>query len=502
MNYLNLDVFFETVLPRLLWMTLVSFVIGSAVGAAVGGIAKLIGRIGRLDKDSAQPKRWVIYAAMFGSFIGMLLICMLPILASPGSLMLGRDMYAGHWAMILFMMLSPIGSILGAVVGALLGAKLPARIKQKKWATIVVLLSYVICVVALYLGLAPPPVTISTPQANGPFPVVAEIRGHDATIKDVALSDNGQQLALLTRRYDDEQVEIWDLPTRRVIHTFKRPSNESITLKSILSSVSFSPDGRELITAAALETQVRNLSSGKVRLRLDGGVVAYPMAGNKLVTLAAVDLQAVGPTGEPKTYSFKVWDLGSGKLLQTITADLSPAERTNTNLPIAVSPDQRLLAFSPTMHSHQIQVWDITTGKQVSALASQNPTGILTLAFSPDGKQLAVVPKGGVPLAVWDWQSEKLLKTLDGADRAEQMYWTNQGILVGSNGGFQVWDPQNGEALQKQELQSPAPSPQLPGSSQSSALPLESSALSADRTILAAKTPRGIWVWQVNQSRN
>jgi membrane protein YqaA with SNARE-associated domain len=170
-------------------MTLVSFVFGSAVGAVVGWIAKLIGRRQQRGQDSVQPKRSVIYAAMFGSFIGMLLICMLPIQANPASLIGGP--YSGIWLMILFILLAPIGSILGAVVGAVLSAKLPARVKQPKLAGIVVLVSYVIGTIALYLGLAPPPVAISTPQINGPFPVVALIQGYEGSPNDIALSGNG-----------------------------------------------------------------------------------------------------------------------------------------------------------------------------------------------------------------------------------------------------------------------------------------------------------------------
>jgi hypothetical protein len=498
MSYLNLDFFFNTVLPRLLTMTLVSFVIGSAVGAVVGWIAKLIWRRRQHDKDSVQPMRWVVNAAMFGSFIGMLLICMLPILASPASLIGGP--YGGIWLMVMLIFLAPTGSILGAVVGAVLGAKLPARIKQPKLAGIVLLVSYVISASVLYVGLAPPPVAISTPQTNGPFPVVAEIRGHDGTIKDVALSANGQQLALLTLRYDDERVEIWDLPAQRVIHTFKRPSDASVTLKNILSSVSFSPDGRELITAAAQQIQVRNLSSGEVRLRLDGGVVAYPMAGNKLATLAVVDPWKAKPTDKPEPYSLKVWDLTTGKLLQTMTADFDTSQRTH--LPIAVSPDRKLLAFPPTLYGNQIQVWDIVTGKQVSALVSKNPSGILALTFSPDGKQLAVALGQGAPLSIWDWQAEKLVKTIADAGRAEQLYWSNQGIFVGSDGGFKMWNPQTGKALQTLDLQPPASPQQTPATIKPPTLPLGHSALSADRTTLAADVPQqGIWVWQVDRPR-
>jgi DNA-binding beta-propeller fold protein YncE len=482
MNYLNLDFFFNTVLPRLLTMTLVSFVFGGAVGAVVGWIAKLIGRRQQRDQDSVQPKRWVIYAAMFGSFIGMLLICMLPIQTNPASLIGGP--YSGIWLMIMFIMLAPIGSILGAVVGAVLGAKLPDRVKQPRLAGIVLLLSYVICIIVLYLGLAPPPLAISTPQTNGPFPVVALIQGYEGSPNDIALSDNGQQLGIANVRYGEAQVDVLDLPNRQVIHRLQ-PEHAF--------ALAFNRDSQELITVGFKKVQVQDLATGTERLRVDGDGVAYPMAGNKLVTLAVVDPWKATDKLDPA--SLKVWDLTTGKLLQTLTADLNKSERTH--LPIAVSPDRKLLAFPPNLYSNQIQVWDITTGKQVSALVSKNPAGILSLTFSPDGKQLAVALGQGASLSVWDWQAEKLVKTIADADRAKKLYWPKPGIFVGSDSDFRVWDPQTGKHLQALDLKPPAP----PQQSQA-AIKLHYSALSADRTTLAAYdlNNRGIWVWRVDKS--
>jgi membrane protein YqaA with SNARE-associated domain len=469
MTSLTPDFFFETVLPRLLTMTVVSFVIGSFVGAIVGAIARQIGQ--RRDPASVQPQHGVVYRAMFGSFIGMLLICMLPILANPTSLSSGS--FSGLSFLLQLILLAPLGSILGAVVGILLGAKLPTRLQQPKWAGMVLLVSYLICTVALYLGLAPPPVTFSTPRTNGPFPVVTQIKGYETFPSDLALSDNGQQLAIADVRYGKARVEVLDLPTGRVIHRF-RPEHAF--------ELVFNQDSRELITVGFRKVQVQDLSTGMNRLRVDGDGVAYPMAGNKLATLAVVDPWKAQPNTGLDPSSLKVWDLTTGKLLQTIPADLNPFERSH--LPIAVSPDRKLLAFPPALYGKQIQVWDITTGKQVSALVSTDPAGILDLAFSPDGKQLAVSLGQGAALSTWDWQAEKRVKTIAEAKRAQQLFWAKPGIFVQSDSGFQVWDPQTGKHLQALDLK----------------VSVRRSTLSADRTTLAVADPQqGIWVWRVDK---
>lgn len=489
MSYWNLNTFMGLVLPKLLAMTLVSFAIGSVVGAVVGWLATLIWRRKQAGIASDNPRRSLIKPAILGSFIGMLLVGMLPIEANPASLIGGP--YSGLWFLMMFVSLAPLGSIFGAILGATLGAKQSSPINQQKSVGIVLLLVYIFSAVVLYIGLAPPPVAMDTPTSNDPFPVVVELKGYESLPKALALSANGQQLAISTVRYGEDKVEIWDLPSKKVVQTFPDQRDESKTLKDILASLEFSPDGQELVTAAVQQVQVRNLANRTVRLRLDGGQVAYPIADNKLVTLAAVDAWAA----KPEPYSLKVWDLTDGKLFHTIPADLAPTE--TINLPIAVSPDGRLLAFPPGLYSDQIQIWDIPNRKQISSLVSENPAGVLSLAFSPDGKQLAVSLGQGAPLSIWDWRSLKEIKTIVKADRAEVLYWTEKGIFVGSDGAFQVWNPQTGEAGKKLDLQ-----PSQDGAKIDIRLPLGPSALSADRTTLVASVPRGgIRVWQVGKAK-
>jgi hypothetical protein len=117
-----------------------------------------------------------------------------------------------------------------------------------------------------------------------------------------------------------------------------------------------------------------------------------------------------------------------------------------------VSADRRLLAFPRRPYDHQIQVWNIVDNKLSSTLALGSPAGILSLAFSPDGGQLAVALGQGPLLSIWDLAS------------ARQM---------GSRGAFKVLNPRSGEVLHTLQLQ-----PVAPLSQTTLDLPLGPSALS------------------------
>jgi hypothetical protein len=127
---------------------------------------------------------------------------------------------------------------------------------------------------------------------------------------------------VLSVRTSKQQLDILDLSTQKrrgIRHLHGKPDGQR-TLEDVLTSVAFSADGQELITAAVQEVQVRTLLEGKTRLRLDGATVAYPMADHRLVTLAALDARAVGP--EP--HSLKVWEFATGQLLRTLPAGRVP----------------------------------------------------------------------------------------------------------------------------------------------------------------------------------
>jgi WD40 repeat protein len=121
----------------------------------------------------------------------------------------------------------------------------------------------------------------------------------------------------------------------------------------------------------------------------------------------------------------KLWDAASGKLVRTLEghAKTSPQHFVTAIYALAVSPDGKHLASADRIGV--VRVWEIATGKtvqqfQVPILYTFDPRqrkrsigGIRSVAFSPDGRHLAVGGIGQVGnvdgfegpahLELWDW---------------------------------------------------------------------------------------------------
>ncbi len=472
----DLDTLLRLVLPKLLFMTVLSAVVGVVVGSVVAGIVSLLRR--------SRPR--AVGPAVWGSFLGVLLVGLLPIEANPASLIGGP--YAGLWFLSMALLFVPVGAVGGALLGMLAIGHPRARLRGPRALAALTLGAYALSAVVLTLTLSPPAITIRTPQPGGPFPLLAEVSGLESIPSHLALSGDGRQLAVLSVRYGRQQVDILDLTSRqqhRIRNLHGKPEGQQ-TLREILSTLAFTVDGKELVTAALQQVQVRPLPAGRPRLRLDGGSVAYPMAAGRLVTLTPND-------ASPAPRNFQVWDLASGRRLQAMPADLNTVERAT--LPVAVSPDRRLLAFPLRVDDDRIEVWDIPQARRITTLELGRRVGLLALAFSPDGRQLAVALGQGPPIAIWDLATARRIRSLDRPQPVQQLHWTTEGLLASSDGGYRVLSPQDGRVLHMLPPAAAAPSgPARP------VLSLGPSALSGDRSTFAVPIPgQGIAVWRVGR---
>lgn len=473
------DTLLQLVLPKLLRMTVLSALVGGVVGAVVAGIVALVRR----------PRRQRVGPAVGGAVLGVLLAGLLPIEANPASLIGGP--YAGLWFLAMAVLFVPAAAVGGAALGIVVAGRAGARLRGPRVLAFLTLAAYAISAVVLTVTLSPAAITIRPLQPRGAVSLLAEVRGYASAPSHLALSGDGRQLAVLSVRYGRQQVDLLDLQTRqrhRLRNLHGKPEGQQ-TLREILSTLAFTPDGRELVTAALQQVQVRPLPAGRPRLRLAGGAVAYPMAAGRLVTLDAGDVTAASPASR----ALQVWDRASGRRLQTLPADLNTLDRAS--LPVAVSPDRRLLAFPRRVFDDRIEVWDIPQARRITTLELGRPAGLLALAFSPDGRQLAVAAGQGPAIAVWDLATARRIRTLDLPQPAQQLHWTSEGLLVGADGAFKVLHAQDGRVLHTLPLGSAPPSaPARP------ALPLGPSALSADRSTLAVPVPgQGIAVWRVGR---
>jgi WD40 repeat protein len=180
---------------------------------------------------------------------------------------------------------------------------------------------------------------------------------------------------LLTRAYADRVLRVWDVATGKQVRKFGTPTGRSqLWTRSGTRgdlSLAVSPGGKIAALSEENTVVLLDLTTGK-ELPLTGHTapilrVQYAADG-KTLTSWGVD------------GAFRVWDTQSGKELRS-TRVVGVGEY------FAVSPDGRTLA--DTLDETRLSLREAATGKELHEVQMpRNPFG--TLAFSPDGKTLAV----------------------------------------------------------------------------------------------------------------
>jgi hypothetical protein len=166
----------------------------------------------------------------------------------------------------------------------------------------------------------------------------------------------------------------------------------------------FSPDGKFLLTSVNFQgSTLWDAAAGRVLGQLpfqnNGGMAAAFTADSKQIVIAAWTNGAFGgscPVG--------LWDVGRRERVRSLDDDVNDTPFSAA----AVAPDGKTAAFAggPNRRSQTpaVCLWDLATGDEVSrieGLTTVDPTrpnpGAVTfpaLAFSPDGRTLAVLAEG------------------------------------------------------------------------------------------------------------
>jgi tRNA A-37 threonylcarbamoyl transferase component Bud32 len=128
--------------------------------------------------------------------------------------------------------------------------------------------------------------------------------------------------------------------------------------------------------------------------------------------------------------TIKLWDTITGKPSRT---SLSHA-CVHT---VAFSPDGRTLVSC----GNEVKMWDVASGKELRTLPLEGGAGFMRMAYSPDGKILAVGESGSA-IKLWDMKEEKWLGSLPGASVIEVMCFSPDGkvLAIGRDDGVHLWD--------------------------------------------------------------
>lgn len=195
-------------------------------------------------------------------------------------------------------------------------------------------------------------------------------------VTSLAFSPQNSRIAAAT---GDGQVEIWDASTGELVSQWQLPG--------WLASLAYSPDGRLLGGADPANFLVRILDVG---------------TGQLVRSLEWSDHASPALYG---AYFSPDWNRVAWVSRATVHVASAVAVETGLDLlhedfvsAVAWSPDGQLLASAAAATVNgsfqpAVILWDAATGRQVGVFAQ--PGAVLSLSFSADGRELAVLLNGG-----------------------------------------------------------------------------------------------------------
>jgi len=239
--------------------------------------------------------------------------------------------------------------------------------------------------------------------------------GHNGPVNSAVFSPDGKYVATGSGFIDgvdkskgksvDNTARIWDVKTGKELRKFKH--------SKWIRSVSFSPDSQYLLAAGGIvftgtgtkdkifsKTTLWNVGTGSKVMTVKGGTAAFfDPDGRYFVTINEDrDILAMN---ENKSLLF--WDVTTEKNIKTLTLPQSVSSTNHSVSTFSISPDGKFLAAAAGFNC---LIWDIDSNNLVKTY--REPGYVVSIDFSPDGKQILTAYNGTAKIRDFTTGKEKI----------------------------------------------------------------------------------------------
>lgn len=301
------------------------------------------------------------------------------------------------------------------------------------------------------LTLTPTPLLLA--QAGTPLPsdlrpitvedaaqVSALAEWNEPSVSDLAWTPDGRLLAVSTSNL----IHLYDIPSRQVARSLF-PSLDGLV------SISFSPLGSWLLAGSRRGSEQEGYASS---LELWRGPDWRPMGVMYGTTRGLIDM-AFAPDNEyfAAAYASPISSQNNLDLWLPYSWTISTTLQTGILQTVAFSPDGRFLAVSPDRY--EVRIFDVVDEIWLTKLPTSFTGAVNAMAFSPDGVTLATGHYDGL-VNIWDFRTGARLLSFASEEVIQSLAFSPDGRLLATGGSFQnslvrLWSAGSGALLRTLE---------------------------------------------------